>query len=180
MKKLLIILLLTSVGVVNGIFYSCKRDEMSQGTHKEYAADVRTANRNIENRNINYPGEQNILRSTTGSVKGRNGNRLKSVYFETYNTETVFVVELTYYTADYQSLESSAIKISVNGQELDCNLINRNLSIFSFSLSDLKPGWKEGDLVEWSFTETGSEEPISYHDSYMLVKSAGRKLLSSL
>lgn len=149
---------------------SCSREDAAQSASKENV--VFDPHHDSEKENTspdNYSSSSEPEHATTGSVKGRNGSRLKSIHYKTYNTDNVFVVELTYYTLDYESLASSSIQVRVNGLELDQNIVNRNICIFSFSLSEMNPGWRYGDLVEWSFTETGSEEPISFRDSYYLV-----------
>ncbi len=171
MRRFLIFVLILVFVILNGTLNSCSRDEIQQETQKDKSVPLPGAKQIVNNYESAY-SEQPIEFSTTGSVKGRNGNKLKSIHYKTYNTNNVFAVELSYNTSDYQSLESSKISVNVAGQVLDQTIINRNIGIFSYSLDDLKPGWKKGDLVQWSFTETGSEEPISFYDSYILTGSA--------
>ncbi len=171
MRRFLILVLILVFVILNGTLNSCSRDEIQQGTQKDQSYHLAQAEKTANNYVSDY-SDQQVEFSTTGSVKGRNGNKLKSIHYKTYNTNNVFVVELSYNTSDYQSLESSNISVNVAGQVLDQTIINRNIGIFSYSLNDLKPGWKIGDLVQWSFTETGCEEPISFFDSYILTGPA--------
>lgn len=168
MRRFLILMLILAFVILNGTLNSCSRDEIQQGTQRNQTDTLLKTRSVLNDSEIAY-SDQEVEFSTTGSVKGRNGSRLKSIHYKTYNTNNVFVVELSYNTSDYQSLESSNLRVNVGGQMLDQTITNRNIGIFSFSLNDLKPGWKKGDFVEWSFTETGSPEPISFHDFYSLV-----------
>jgi hypothetical protein len=176
MKYLLVVLVSTY-----GIITSCSREDITQVIQKENTAIFQQHSdhqSDLSSENSLTDSEEN--HSTTGSVKGREGNMLKSVHYKIYNTDNVIVVELAYNTANYQSLISSVIQVTVNGQVLDQDIINRNIGIYSFSLNDLKPGWKNGDLIQWSFTETGSEEPISFYDSYILSGSGEENTPSAL
>lgn len=171
MRRFLILVLILAFVFLNGTLNSCSRDEIPPGTQKNPFDQFHKA-AGTANDHESSASDQPFEYSTTGSVKGRNGNKLKSIHYKTYNTNNVFVVELSYNTSDYQSLESSNISVNVAGQVLDQTIINRNIGIFSYSLNDLKPGWKIGDLVQWSFTETGCEESISFFDSYILTGPA--------
>lgn len=171
MRRFLILVLVLIFVVLNGTLNSCSRDEIPAGAQKDSYDQLHKAE-GTGNNHESAGSDQPFEYSTTGSVKGRNGNKLKSIHYKAYNTNNVFVVELSYNTSDYQSLESSNISVNVAGQILDQTIINRNIGIFSYSLNDLKPGWKIGDLVQWSFTETSCEGPISFYDSYILTGPA--------
>jgi hypothetical protein len=171
MRSLGIILIFASILIPLGILNSCAHDELNTTVQRDHLILKAPGPERIENTEEFVFQELPMTHSTSGSVKGKMGTKLKSIGYKAYNTETVFVVELTYNTTPYESLESSVVQVTVNGQALDQQITNRNVAIFSYSLRDLKPGWKTGDIVEWSFIETGSEEPITFSDTYSLAES---------
>lgn len=180
MRSLGITLIFASILIPLGILNSCTHDELNSTVQRDQLHIKAPGPERIEStEEVVFP-ELSMAHSTSGSAKGKIGTKLKSIGFKVYNTETVFVVELTYNTTPYESLESSFVQVTINGQALDQQITNRNVAIYSFSLSDLKPGWKTGDTVEWSFMETGSEEPITFSDTYSLVESNGELQFSYL
>lgn len=171
MKRILKALIVAALVITNGIMCSCSREEKS---HTLQTDESEFSNSNVsqnENAAENYLTEPESFQSTVGSAKGKNGNHPKSINYKVYNTETVFVVELTYNLLPYEAYETSSIRITVNGQVMHQDILNHNIAICTFSLSDLKPGWKTGDQIEWSFTETGNtNNPISYNDFFSLTE----------
>lgn len=171
MKRILKALIVAALVITNGILCSCSREEKShslQTDETEFSFNNVSQNENAAE-NILFEPESYPF--TTGSATGKNGNHLKSINYKVYNTETVFVVELTYNLLPYEAYETSAVRVTVNGQVMDQDILNHNIAICTFSLSDLKPGWKNGDLIEWSFTETGNtNSPITFYDSFSLTE----------
>ncbi|RYD69585.1 MAG: hypothetical protein EOP53_26935 [Sphingobacteriales bacterium] len=87
----------------------------------------------------------------TGSLSGFIGKNTKGISYKVYNTETNFVVELSYNRLPLTSKSSSTIKVTVNGASQTNTMVNGGSATYTFALAS---GWKGCDETAWSIAET--------------------------
>ena len=104
----------------------------------------------------------------TGSVNGAIGGNTKGITYKVYNTETDFVVEVTYNRTPANSGASSTIKVTVNGSDQTKTIANHGSATYTFALAG---GWAACDATSWSLIETvyDGAAALSTSGSYNLI-----------
>lgn len=102
------------------------------------------------------------------SVQSRSsGPNTKEVSYNAYNTETQFIVEVTYKITSGNSNAKADITIDIDG---DSNLLSDVIKGTTVSHSiDLPEGWQACDVVNFSVLQEGLSNPINFNESYSLI-----------
>lgn len=107
----------------------------------------------------------------SGSVDGAIGSNSKTIVYKVYNTETDFVVELSYSRTPANSGAGSTLKVTVGEEHESKTIINGNSATYTFPLAD---NWKGCDEVLWSLEETaGDGALLSFSGDYGLIGICG-------
>lgn len=97
----------------------------------------------------------------------RSGKNTKSVSYSAYNTETDFVVEVTYaITAGPPPNAKATITIAIDGDEVEYTEVSSGSKVsHTVPLAD---GWAGCDEVAFSVVQEGLGTPITFSESYDL------------
>jgi hypothetical protein len=99
---------------------------------------------------------------------GRSGRNTKTVSYSAYNTETDFVVEVTYaITAGPPPNAKATITIDIDGTEAEYAEVSSGSTV-SHTVA-LAEGWAGCDEVAFSILQEGLGTPISFSESYALI-----------
>jgi hypothetical protein len=105
--------------------------------------------------------------SKTGSVTGSIGANNKTIVYKVYNTETDFVVELSYSRTPANSGASSSIDVKVKDEVISNTIINGSSATYTFPLD---AGWNACDEMVWTLVETaGDGTLLTSGGSYELI-----------
>ena len=114
----------------------------------------------IENGNETYYKKND---SKTGS----SGPNTKEVSYNAYNTETQFIVEVTYNVIAGTSNAKADITIDIDG---DSNLLSEVIKGTTVSHSiDLPEGWQACDVVNFKIHQEALGSAIDFDESYSLI-----------
>jgi hypothetical protein len=95
------------------------------------------------------------------------GRTTKSVSYEAYNTETHFVVEVTYAINGGRANPGATIIIAIDGDEMEYTEVRSGRTVsHSVALAD---GWAGCDVVAFSVVQEGAGRPITFSESYSLI-----------
>ena len=95
------------------------------------------------------------------------GPNTKSVSYSAYNTETDFVVEVTYAITAGKSKAKATIVIAIDGDEVEYTEVGSGSTVsHSVPLAD---GWEGCDQVAFSVVQEGLGTPITFSESYSLI-----------
>lgn len=103
---------------------------------------------------------------TKSSGGGQNVNT-KEVSYEAYNTETEFIVNVTYDVISGNSNAKADITITINGNALLIEDVEKGNTV-SHSIA-LPENWEACDEMPFSILQEGLGSPISFDASYALV-----------
>lgn len=108
----------------------------------------------------------------TGNVNGAIGSRTKGLTYKVYNTETDFVVEVSYSRTPSTSAGTSTVKVTVNGTDQTKTIANNSSATYTFPLAS---GWEGCDATNWSLVETvfDGAAALSASDAYGLIGLCG-------
>jgi hypothetical protein len=95
------------------------------------------------------------------------GRTTKSVSYEAYNTETHFVVEVTYAINGGRANPGATIIIAIDGDEMEYTEVRSGRTV-SHSVA-LAEGWAGCDVVAFSVVQEGAGRPIIFSESYSLI-----------
>ena len=165
--------------VAAGAMYSCSLDTLTDDLQQEdLQAEQVLENTDIQNSNMRIasagscgddciePGSKTFY-PVSDNAKLRVGKNTKSVSYEAYNTETDFVVEVTYTITTGPSKAKSTIKIDIDGGEVEYTDVSSG-SMVSHSVP-LAEGWAGCDKVAFSIVQEGLGTPITFNESYDLI-----------
>jgi hypothetical protein len=163
--------------VAAGLMYSCSLDTLTDDLQE---ADLQTEqilqNTDIQNSNMRiapavscaegciesgsyYP----VSNVATLSV----GKNTKSVSYTAYNTETDFVVEVTYAIIAGSSKSKTTIVIDIDGKEAEYTEVSSGSTV-SHAVP-LAEEWAGCDEVAFSIVQKGLGKPITFSESYFLI-----------
>ncbi|WP_223276059.1 DUF1566 domain-containing protein [Algoriphagus aquimarinus] len=95
------------------------------------------------------------------------GKNTKSVSYKAYNTETDFVVEVTYAITAGPSKAKATITIDIDGDEMEYTEVSSGTTVsHTVPLAD---GWAGCDEVSFSVVQEGLGTPITFSESYDLI-----------
>ncbi len=103
------------------------------------------------------------------------GRNTKSVSYSAYNTETDFVVEVTYDITAGPSNAKATITIAIDGDEAEHTEVSSGSTV-SHSVP-LVEGWAGCDEVTFSVVQEGLGTPITFSESYVLIPVCEEELL---
>ncbi len=87
----------------------------------------------------------------SGSLSGKIGSNTKGITYSAYNTETDFVVVVSYNRTPVTSKSSSTITVTVNGVSQSNTIVNHKSATYTFPLAS---GWNGCDETSVSIAET--------------------------
>jgi hypothetical protein len=162
MKKVNVILTLAAVILSGFVFQSCQKEDALRGERKVMAGYVYD---DCEEQCIESGSGDYFYK--VGSLTGTIGQNSKTIGYKYYNTETHFVVEVSYNRTPASSGASSTIKVTVGSSEISNTIVNGNSATYSFPLAS---GWAACGLVSFSIAETdGDGTWLSGNGSYNLI-----------
>jgi uncharacterized protein (TIGR02145 family) len=94
------------------------------------------------------------------------GINTKSVSYTAYNTETDFIVEVTYKITSGPANARAGISINIEGNEIKFNSV-RSGSTVSHKIP-LAEHWSGCNEVKFSISQKGLGQPINFNNSYLL------------
>ncbi|SDC88360.1 Protein of unknown function [Algoriphagus faecimaris] len=112
------------------------------------------------------PGSLDFYPVTDEATRS-SGKNTKSVSYSAYNTETDFVVEVTYAITAGKSKAKATISIAIDGDEAEYTEVNSGSTV-SHTVP-LAEDWGGGDQVDFSVVQEGLGTPITFSGSYDLI-----------
>ena len=149
------------------VMYSCSKDSFEedlftndfQNTQMQKSSAASCESDCIEPESeIYYPVSDMATRSA--------GPNTKSVSYSAYNTETDFVVEVTYAITAGKSKAKATITIDIDGDEVEYTGVSSGSTV-SHTVA-LAQGWAGCDEVPFSVDQRGLGTPITFSESYSL------------
>jgi hypothetical protein len=98
---------------------------------------------------------------------GSSGINTKSVSYRAYNTETDFVVEVTYAITAGPTDAKAIIKIDIEGDQVEYKVVNSGSTVRH--MVPLADGWEGCDQILFSIKEIALGVPITFTESYSLI-----------
>jgi hypothetical protein len=103
----------------------------------------------------------------SGMATGSAGPNTKSVSYTAYNTETDFVVEVTYAITAGKSAAKATIRIDIEGDEVEYTSVSSGSTV-SHTVP-LAQDWAGCDEVAFSIVQEALSTPITFNESYALI-----------
>ncbi|MEB2779708.1 DUF1566 domain-containing protein [Algoriphagus sp. C2-6-M1] len=161
------------------VMYSCSLDTLTDDLQEAdlqneqilQNTDLQNANMRIaptvscakgcieEGSEIYYPASDMTMESV--------GPNTKSVSYSAYNTETDFVVEVTYAISAGPSNAEATITIDIDGSEVEFTEVSSGSTV-SHTVP-LAEDWAGCDEVNFSVVQEGLGTPITFNESYALI-----------
>jgi hypothetical protein len=120
------------------------------------------------------PGSE-IYYPVSDMASGSVGKNTKSVSYSAYNTETDFVVEVTYAITTGPAKAKATITIAIDGNEVEYTEVSSG-SMVSHTVP-LADGWAGCDEVAFSILQEGLGTPITFSESYSLFPVCPEEIL---
>jgi hypothetical protein len=120
------------------------------------------------------PGSE-IYYPVSDMASGSVGKNTKSVSYSAYNTETDFVVEVTYAITTGPAKAKATITIAIDGNEVEYTEVSSG-SMVSHTVP-LADGWAGCDEVAFSILQEGLGTPITFSESYSLFPVCAEEIL---
>ncbi|WP_439481722.1 DUF1566 domain-containing protein [Cyclobacterium plantarum] len=98
---------------------------------------------------------------------GSAGPNTKSVSYKAYNTETDFVVEVTYAITAGRSRAKARITIAIDGDGLNYTSVRSGHTVKH--TVPLPEGWSGCDEISFSIEQKGLGTPITFNESYSFI-----------
>jgi len=95
------------------------------------------------------------------------GPNTKAISYNAYNTETQFIVEVTYEMTSGNSNAHSDITIDIDGDSKTIDDVVKGTTV-SHAI-DLPTGWQACNVVNFSIHEEGLADDVDFNDSYSLI-----------
>ena len=103
----------------------------------------------------------------SGMATGSAGPNTKSVTYTAYNTETDFVVEVTYAITAGSSKAKAILTIAIDGNKVEYTEVSSGTTVsHTVPLAD---GWAGCDEVPFSIVQEALSKPITFNESYSLI-----------
>ena len=162
-----------------GVMYSCSLDTITEDLKEaDLQAEQILENTDLLNTNMRIaptgsceddciePGSE-IYYPVSDMASISAGPNTKSVSYSAYNTETDFVVEVTYAITAGKSKAKATIVIAIDGDEVEYTEVGSGSTVsHSVPLAD---GWEGCDQVAFSVVQEGLGTPITFSESYSLI-----------
>ena len=162
-----------------GVMYSCSLDTITEDLKEaDLQAEQILENTDLLNTNMRIaptgsceddciePGSE-IYYPVSDMASISAGPNTKSVSYSAYNTETDFVVEVTYAITAGKSKAKATIVIAIDGDEVEYTEVGSGSTVsHSVPLAD---GWEGCDQVAFSVVQEGLGTPITFNESYSLI-----------
>ncbi|MFC3416855.1 fibrobacter succinogenes major paralogous domain-containing protein [Algoriphagus hitonicola] len=169
----------TVLFVIAGVMCSCSLDTLTDDLSKVdfqtekilESTDIQTANMRIastascENDCIE-PGSSTFY-PVSDMATASSGINTKSVSYSAYNTETDFVVEVTYAITSGPTDANAIIIIDIEGDEMEYTEVSSGSTV-SHTVP-LAGGWAGCDQVAFSVVQEELGTPIAFSESYSLI-----------
>ena len=165
--------------VAAGIMYSCSLDTLTEDLQQaDLQAEQILENTDLQNTNMRLttagscegdciePGSE-IYYPASDMTSLTVGINTKSVSYSAYNTETDFVVEVTYAITAGPANAMSTITIAIDGEEVVYTEVSSGTTV-SHTVP-LAEGWAGCDEVAFSIVQEGLGTPITFNESYSLI-----------
>ncbi|WP_103926681.1 Lcl C-terminal domain-containing protein [Algoriphagus boritolerans] len=160
--------------VAAGAMYSCSLDTVTDDLQE---ADLQTeqTQQNINMRmaptvscaEVCIEEGSEIYYPVSDMATGTSGKNTKSVSYTAYNTETDFVVEVTYTITSGPANAKATISIDIDGDEVEFADVNSGSTV-SHTVA-LGNEWAGCDQIAFSVVQEGLGTPISFSESYSLI-----------
>ncbi len=153
--------------VAAGVFYSCSQETI---TDELPDPDLQIANILVGpagscDADCIEPGSTTFYPVSDMATENV-GKNTKSVSYTAYNTETDFVVEVTYAITAGKSKAEATITIDINGDEVEYTSVSSG-SIVSHTVP-LAQDWAGCDQVAFSIVQEALGKPITFNENYAL------------
>jgi hypothetical protein len=102
-----------------------------------------------------------------GSITINAGINSKEMSYTAYNTETVFVVEATYYVTEGNSKVDARIIIDINGNEIIFDKVASGSTVTHFIYLDTN--WNSCDQINYTIEQVALGKPVKFSGVYELV-----------
>jgi len=149
--------------VTAGLIFSCSRESMPEPMPSAQILGASAAS--CEAACIE-PGST-VFYPISDQASQTSGINTKYVSYTAYNTETDFVVEVTYAITAGPSKAKATIKINIEGNELEYTEVSSGSTV-SHAIP-LAENWGGCDDVAFSIVQEGLGAPISFNSSYDLI-----------
>ena len=163
-SKLKVSMILIAAAVV---MYSCSKDSFEEDlSAKDFQNTqiLKTSVASCEDDCIEPGGS--VFFPVYDTATGSAGPNTKTVSYSAYNTETDFVVEVTYTITAGKSKAKATITIDIDGDEVEYTGVSSGSSV-SHTVA-LAQGWAGCDEVPFSVDQRGLGTPITFNESYSL------------
>lgn len=167
--------------VAAGVMYSCSLDTLTDDSQE---ADLQTEQmmENTAMQNANLRIAQAVAGScaddcieagstdfypVSDMAMGSAGPNTKSVSYMAYNTETDFVVDVTYAITAGKSKAKAILTIAIDGNEVEYTEVSSGSTV-SHTVP-LAQDWAGCDQVAFSVVQEGLGQPITFSESYDLI-----------
>ena len=165
MKKFRLFFMFSALFVAAAVMYSCQKEEgvsLADDMILKVASTYPTegcASVCIE------PGSGDYW-TKSGNVNGSIGGNTKQIAYTVYNTETDFIVELTYSRTPASAGIVSTVKVTVDGVEQSKSMVKNTAVVYTFPKTILGC-----QTVNWTFVETvfDGANALSADGSYELI-----------
>jgi len=160
---------------------SCEKDSLQDDSLRIKASNVSAASivAKVYDNSIDCHVDCIVAGSGEYYVKsdtetGGNNSNSKEVSYKAYNTETQFIVEVTYLITSGNSNAKATITVDVDfdNDQFDKTKVEDELPssltpvIFAF---DLPSDWKSCDIVDFNVYQEALGNPIKFEESYSLI-----------
>jgi len=157
-----------------GVMYSCSLDTITddlpeadlQNEQILLSTQLRIASASSCEDDCIEPGSTDFF-PVSDMATGSAGPNAKSVSYTAYNTETDFVVEVTYEITAGRSNAEATITIDIEGNEVEFTNVGSGSTV-SHTMP-LAEGWAGCDEVSFSVVQEGLGAPITFKESYALI-----------
>lgn len=183
MKKFLTplfaILFLFSCGTESMIDMQPDLEKSTELLARKIDTDMQTSNMRIASTasctdDCIEPGSE-VYYPVSDMATGSSGKNTKSVSYSAYNTETDFVVEVTYAITTGPANAKATITIDIDGDEVEHTEVSSGSTV-SHTVP-LAEGWAGCDQVAFSIVQEGLGTPITFSESYALIPVCEEELL---
>lgn len=149
------------------VLYSCSKDSFEEDfSAKDFQSTqiLKTSAASCEDDCIEPGGS--VFFPVYDTATQSAGKNTKTVSYSAYNTETDFVVEVTYAITAGKSKAKATITIDIDGDEVEYTEVSSG-SMVSHTIP-LASGWAGCDEVPFSVVQKGLGTPITFSESYSL------------
>jgi hypothetical protein len=150
------------------VMYSCSKESLVYDLQDTdlLRVQMRTASAGSCEVDCIEPGGS-VFFPVSDMATGSSGINTKSVSYSAYNTETDFVVEVTYAITAGPTAAKAIITIDIEGDQMEYTEVSSGSTV-SHTVP-LAGGWAGCDEVSFSVVQEGLGTPITFSESYSLI-----------